>query len=79
MTATVSNPKPKEVVIVIDDPRTGRAHLEFPEPGDAAPEGDVPPRAEGGGNHAEDSQVVNSSSKFIPVSIMNSKNRRKNW
>ena len=34
-------PKHKEVVIVIDDPRTGRAHLEFPDSEAVVPEGAV--------------------------------------
>ena len=46
MTVAVSRAKPKEVVIVIDDSWTGRAHLEFPEPEEAASEGGVLPTPE---------------------------------
>jgi len=48
MAKPLPNQQPKEVVIVIDDPRTGRAHLEFPEPAETAPEGGVPPAQESG-------------------------------
>jgi hypothetical protein len=48
MMETEPKPKRKEVVIVIDDPRTGRAHLEFPEPEATVPGGGVTPVPEPG-------------------------------
>jgi hypothetical protein len=44
MTGAIPPNKPKEVVIVIDDPRTGRAHLEFPETEEAMPEEGAEPQ-----------------------------------
>jgi len=48
MMETEPKPKRKEVVIVIDDPRTGRAHLEFPDPEATVPGGGVTPVPEPG-------------------------------